>query len=311
MNLKQLKYVVEIVRHGNRLSSAAEALNTSQPGVSRQIQLLEQELGISVFQRTRNRIIGLTDPGTLVFETASRIVNDINSLKRLTNDIKSDTSGTLTIATTHAQARYILPKVIAKFVENYPRVEIALKQGNPEDICTMVNVGEADIGICGDTLKSYPDLVKLSCYAVSRSVVAKIGHPILSVRRITLATIAQYPIVTYDARYSGRWRVMEAFKQAGIEPKVILSATDADVSKTYIELGLGIGVISTITFDPKRDKALRARPADHLFEPSTIYVCMRRNLHLRKYMMDFIRAVAPQLSQSAIKKARAEPLSRA
>jgi LysR family cys regulon transcriptional activator len=309
MNLKQLKYVVEIVRQNNRLSAAAEVLNTSQPGVSRQIQLLEHELGIEVFQRTRNRIIGLTDPGAVVFETASRIANDIKLLQSLTEDMKTASSGALTIATTHAQARYILPKVITKFVKAYPKVEIALKQGNPEDICTMVNDGEADIGMCGDTLKSYPDLAKLSCFGVSRSVVAKRGHPILSVRKMTLNAIAQYPIVTYDARYSGRWRVMKAFNQAGIEPKIILSATDADVSKTYIELGLGIGVISTITFDPKRDKGLRARPADHLFEPSTIYVYMRRNSYLRQYMTDFIRSVAPQLTAAVIKRAMQQRLA--
>ena len=189
-------------------------------------------------------------------EIAKRVVTDVDALRSLKEDINSGNRGVLTIATTHTQARYVLPMVIEKFVKKYPEVELILKQGNPEDICNLVDSGEADLAIGTDTLKQLPNLVKLPCFSLPRSVVAKIGHPILDVNPLTLEEIARYPIISYDPRYSGRWRVMNAFKKANIEPKVILSAIDADVCKTYIELGLGIGVLTTITFDPKRDTRL-------------------------------------------------------
>jgi LysR family cys regulon transcriptional activator len=303
MKLQQLRYVLEIVRQKNHLSAAAEALHTSQPGVSRQILLLEAELGFEVFQRTRNRIIGLTEPGRLVLDIAKRVVTDVDALRSVKEDVNSGNSGTFTVATTHTQARYVLPIVIEQFVSKYPDVQLVLKQGNPEEICSLVDTGEADLAIGTDTLVQFPNLVRLPCFSLPRSVVAKAGHPILSVKDLNLQDVASYPIISYDPRYSGRWRVMKAFKTAGIEPKIILSAIDADVCKTYIELGLGIGILTTITFDPIRDVGLRARPADHLFEASTIFINLRSNTYLRPYVLDFIKAVAPRLTSSVVRKA--------
>jgi len=303
VKLQQLRYVLEIVKQNNHLSAAAEALNTSQPGVSRQVQLLEAELGFEIFQRTRNRILGPTEPGREVLEIAQRVVTDMVALKALREDVSASARGTLTIATTHTQARYVLPQVIAGFVKTHPEVELVLRQGNPEDICAMVDSGEADLAIGTDTTRALGNLVKLPCMTLPRSVVALKGHPILDVKKLTLEAIAKYPIISYDARYSGRWRVMNAFKKANLETKVILSAIDADVCKTYIELGLGIGVLTTITYDAARDRSLGARDASHLFDPSTIFVTLRANTYLRGFMLDFIGAVAPQLTPAKVRRA--------
>jgi len=303
MKLQQLRYVLEIVRQNNHLSAAAEALHTSQPGVSRQILLLESELGFEIFQRTRNRIIGLTEPGRLVLAIARRVITDVEALRSLKDDLSFESTGTFTVATTHTQARYVLPLVIESFVKRYPGVQLVLKQGNPEDICSLVDNGDADIAIGTDTLGQFTNLVRLPCFSLPRSVVAKIGHPILDIPTLTLEQIAAYPIISYDPRYSGRWRVMKAFKDAGLEPKIILSAIDADVCKTYIELGLGIGILTTITFDQKRDNGLMARSADHLFDPSTIFISLRSNTYLRSYMLDFIKTVAPRLTPAVIRRA--------
>jgi LysR family cys regulon transcriptional activator len=306
MKLQQLRYVLEIVRQNNHLSAAAEALHTSQPGVSRQILLLEAELGFEVFQRTRNRIIGLTDPGRFVLDIAKRVITDIDALRSLKEDVNFGNAGTFTIATTHTQARYVLPMVIEKFVNKYPDVQLVLKQGNPEDICSLVDSGDADLAIGTDTLGQFANLVRLPCFSLPRSVVAKAGHPILDVETLKIEDVAAYPIISYDPRYSGRWRVMKAFKAANLEPKIILSAIDADVCKTYIELGLGIGILTTITFDPNRDVGLRARSADHLFEPSTIFISLRSNTYLRSYVLDFIKMIAPRLTPAVVRKALQE-----
>jgi LysR family cys regulon transcriptional activator len=218
MKLQQLRYVLEITRQGNHLSAAADALNTSQPGVSRQIQLLEAELGFDIFLRTRNRIIGLTPPGHHVVDIARRVIDDIGALRALKDEVSVGNRGTLTIGTTHTQARYVLPRVIASFVEKYPDVELILKEGDPEEICQMVDAGVADFAIGTETAGSLPHLVKLPCFEIKRSVVAKAGHPILKIKKLSLKDIAAYPIIIYGARHSGRQKVMDAFRKAGIKP---------------------------------------------------------------------------------------------
>ncbi len=197
MKLQQLRYVLEVVRRGNHLSAAAEALNTSQPGVSRQIQLLEQELGFEIFTRTRNRIIDLTEPGKIVHSIAQRIVTDVAAIKTLKEDMHSGNQGSFTIATTHTQARYVLPNVLKQFLSSYPDVKLILRQGDPEEICELVDSGEADLAIGTDTARDFPNLVKLDCFEVQRCVVALTGHPILAIPKLTLAEIAKYPIITY------------------------------------------------------------------------------------------------------------------
>lgn len=303
MKLQQLRYVLEIVRHGNHLSAAAKALHTSQPGVSRQIQLLESELGFGVFVRTRNRIIGLTEAGLEVLAIAKRLSADMAALRALKDDITGGNRGTLTIATTHTQARYVLPNVIKTFITAYPEVRLSLKQGDPEEICALVDSGDADLAIGTETTRRYPDLVRLECSKLERSVVAKVGHPILDAKRLTLEAIGAYPIITYGPRYSGFRKVMKAFNDAGIEPKIILNAIDADVSKTYVEMGLGIAILTTITVEPERDFGLRARDAHHLFEPSTVAITLRANTYVRPFILDFIRATASHLTPLVVREA--------
>lgn len=302
MKLQQLRYVVEIAKHGNHLTAAADALNTSQPGVSRQIQLLELELGFEIFQRTRNRIIGITEPGTHVLGIAQRVTSDIAALQTLKSDMNSESRGTLTIGTTHTQARYILPKVIEGFVKRYPDVQLVLKQGDPEEICAQVEGGDADFAIGPQTVRQFPNLVQLPCFELPRCVVARHGHPILDGPELTLETVASYPIITYDPRYSGRWKVMEAFREAGLEPKIILSAIDADVCKTYVELGLGVAILTAIAYDSDRDIGLQARDASHLFTSSFINISLRPNIYLRPFMVDFIASIAPQYTKPLLRE---------
>lgn len=303
MKLRQLRYVWEVARHGNHISAAADAMHTSQPGVSKQIQLLEAELGFAIFARKRNRIIGLTEPGKEVVEVARRILADTDNLRHIRDDFLSTDSGGFTIATTHTQARYVLPKVIQRFVTRYPRVRLGLRQGNPTQICELVEAGEADIAIGTETTRPFPNLVMLPCFELTRSVVAKIGHPLLKAKRLTLKEIARYPVISYDPAFSGRWKVMSAFQKAGITPNVIFSAVDADVSKTYVEFGLGIAILTTVAFDEIHDVNLRAMDASHLFEPSTTFVSLRRNMYPRGYILDFVQAVAPRLTPDVVKAA--------
>jgi LysR family transcriptional regulator, cys regulon transcriptional activator len=303
LKLKQLRYICEVCRHGNHISAAAEALHTSQPGISKQIQMIESELGFEIFLRRRNRIVGLTDPGREAVAIAQRILTEVDNLRNLGDDFNARGGGNLTVATTHTIARYVLPRVIEQFIKQHPAVRLRLRQGNPEQVCELVDAGEVDIAIGTDTMRQFPNLAAMRCFPLSRSVVAKAGHPILRAKDLTLEEIAKYPIITYDPAYSGRWKVMNAFKKAGIEPNVIFGAVDADVSKTYVELGLGIAILTTITFDKIHDPGLRARDASHLFEPSTVYIRFRPNTYLRKFVLDFIRLVAPQITEDVISSA--------
>ena len=303
MKLQQLRYVLEITRRGNHLSAAAEALNTSQPGVSRQIQLLEAELGFEIFLRTRNRIIGLTPPGEHVVDIARRVVDDVGSLRSLKDEVSVGNRGTLTIGTTHTQARYVLPRVIPAFVKLYPDVGLVLKEGDPEEVCQMVDEGAADLAIGTETNRNFPHLVKLPFLEITRSVVAKADHPILKVKKLTLQEIASYPIIIYGARHSGRLKVMDAFRKAGIEPKISLNAVDADICKTYVELGLGIAILADITVDPIRDTNLRARSAKELFESSACYVTLRSVPYIRPFVADFMHLLAPALTSAAVHEA--------
>lgn len=303
MKLHQLRYAWEVHRHGNHISAAAEALHTSQPGVSKQIQLLEAELGFQIFQRSRNRIVGVTEPGREVLAIAQRMLADADNLKRVRDDFTTREGGDLTLATTHTQARYVLPRVIEQFVKRWPTVRLALRQGNPTQICEMVQAGEADIAIGTETTRPFPDLVMLPCFDLTRSVIARAGHPLLKCKRLTLKEIAKYPVITYDPAFSGRWKVMNAFKQAGIDANVIFGAVDADVSKTYVELGLGIAILTTVAFDPVHDINLRARDASHLFPASTTYATLRPNSYLRRYALDFLGLLAPSLTPEVVRRA--------
>ena len=303
MNLQQLRYLNEIVRQGLNISGAAAALYTSQPGVSKQIRLLEEELGIEIFVRNGKRIVAITEPGKAVLAIVQRILQDAGNLKQVGQEFHSQDSGHLTIATTHTQARYALPPVVKQFIKRYPKVQLGLHQGNPTQIAEQVLNGEADIAIATESLSLYDDLVTLPCYEWHHCVVVPPKHPLLYEKKLTLAKIAQYPIVTYDFAFSGRGKINEAFEKAGITPDIALTAIDADVIKTYVELGLGIGILAEIAFIPERDRHLRMISAKHLFKPNTTRIAIRKNEYLRGYVYDFIELFAPHLTRDVVAEA--------
>jgi len=303
MKLMQLRYVIEVIRRNYNISAAAEGLNTSQSGVSKQIQMLEHELGFQVFERKRNRVIGLTEPGQEVVKAARNIVVEMESLFRIREDYASADSGVLTLATTHTHARYILPATIDRFMHCFPDVKINLRQGNPTEICAAVHDGLADIAIGTEAACPFPDLVRFPCFTINRSVVARKDHPILFVEPLTLEEIARYPIIAHDHHRSGHWRVFEAFERKGLTPRVIFGSVDTDVSKTYVERGLGIAILATQAVDPERDRDLGARDVSHLFESSTSYLSLRSNVYLRRFAYDFIEMVSPALDRRKIRRA--------
>jgi len=300
MKLLQLHHVVEVFRHNNHISNTAEALHTSQPAISKQIQMLEEELGFAIFERKRNRIVDVTEAGREMIAISERILGDVENLKSLGAEIADKDQGKLTIATTHTQARYLLPKIVQGFVQRRPHVQIRLRQGNPTAICEMVESGEADIAIGTETTRPFPSLVRYPSFVLHRSIVAKVGHPLLKIRKPTLQDVARYPIITYDPAYSGRWKVIDAFTRANIEPNIVFGAVDADVSKTYVELGLGIAVLTTAAFDKRKDKGLVAKDASHLFDPSTIYLTLKAKSYLRRFTYEFIRSFDPRLTREVI-----------
>ncbi len=303
MNLQQLRYLNEIVRQRLKISDAANALYTSQPGISKQIKLLEEELGIEIFVRNGKRIAAITEPGKAVLAIAQRMLHDADNLKQVGQEFHSQGSGHLTIATTHTQARYALPAVVKQFIKRYPGVKLGLHQGNPSQIAEQVLSGEADIGIATESLSLYDDLVTLPCYEWNHCVITPLRHPLLAEKKLTLAKIAQYPIITYDFAFSGRGKINAAFEAANIQPNIALTAIDADVIKTYVELGLGIGILAKMAFIPERDKHLRMLDAGHLFKPSTTRIAIRKNEYLRGYTYDFIELFAPHLTREVVAKA--------
>ncbi|MEW5862064.1 MAG: HTH-type transcriptional regulator CysB [Pseudomonadota bacterium] len=302
MTLRQLRYLVEVVRRKLSVSAAAEALYTSQPGVSRQIKALEDELGIEIFVRHGKRLTALTEPGRAVLAIAERVLAEAANLKRAGEDYAQQKLGTLTIATTHTQARYALPRTVALFKRRYPKVDLVIHQGNPTQICEQVAAGEADFCIATEAIAQYPELVSLPCYQWNRCVVVKPGHPLLKAKPLTLEAIARFPIVTYDFAFAGRSVVNRAFEARGLSPHVVLTALDSDVIKTYVELGLGVGILAKMAFDPRRDRPLRALDAAHLFPSSTTRLGIRRRAYLRRYAYDFIEMFAPHLSRELVER---------
>jgi LysR family cys regulon transcriptional activator len=302
MKLLQLRHVVEVFRHDNHISKTAEAIHVSQPAISKQIQLLEEELGFDIFERNRNRIVGVTEPGREMIAIAERILGDVENLNRLGAEITNKDHGTLTVATTHTQARYLLPRVVEKFMQLHPNVQLSLRQGNPTTICEIVEAGEADIAIGTDMMQSFPKLVRYPSITLPKSIIAKVGHPLMRIRKPTLEQIAQYPIITYDPAYSGHWKVIDAFTRVGLKPRIVFGALDSDVSKTYVGLGLGIAVLSSHAFDKSQDRGLVAKDASYLFQSSTVYVTLRAKSYLRRFTYDFIRCFDSKLTREVIDK---------
>ncbi len=303
MNLQQLRYLNEVVRQGLNISGAAEALYTSQPGVSKQIRLLEEELGVEIFVRTGKRVVAITEPGKAVLAIVQRMLQDIENLKRAAEEFHSKDRGHLTIATTHTQARYALPPVIKEFIKRYHGVQLGLHQGNPTQIAEAVLSGEVDVGIATESLALYDELVTLPCYEWNHCVITPLHHPLLKEKKLSLEKIAQYPIITYDFAFAGRSKINEAFEAANVRPNIALTAIDADVIKTYVEVGLGIGIVAKMAFTPERDKRLAMMDAAHLFKPSITRIALRKNEYLRGYTYDFIALFAPHLTREVVMKA--------
>ena len=300
MKLQQLRYLVEVSRCGLNVSEAAEVLYTSQPGISKQVKLLEDELGVVVFERSGKRLTAVTEPGQRVLEIATRILREVDNIKRVGDEYAGGDSGSLVIATTHTQARYALPEVVKRFVERHPRVRLSMHQGSPTQIAEWTIKGEADIAIATEALDQYPALITLPCQQWAHAVIAPEGHPILRDKGLSITSLARWPLVTYDPAFSGRSRINRAFERAGLAPNVVLAAIDADVIKTYVNLGLGLGIIARMAYDPVRDAGLVALDAEHLFGSNTTRLGMRRGSYLRRYEYDFIEFFAPQLTKKAV-----------
>jgi LysR family cys regulon transcriptional activator len=303
MNLQQLRYLNEISRQGLKITDAADALFTSQPGISKQVRLLEDELGIEIFVRNGKRITAITEPGKAILEIARRMLLDANNLRQVGAEFRSQDNGTLTIATTHTQARYALPPVVKQFIKRYPKIKLNLHQGSPTQIAQQVLHGEADIAIATESLSLYDDLVTLPCYEWNHCVIVPPKHPLLAEKKLLLEQIAQYPIITYDFAFSGRGKINAAFEAHKLAPNIVLTAIDADVIKTYVELGLGVGIVARMAYIPERDKHIRMIEAEHLFQPSTTRVAIRKNEYLRGYTYHLIELFAPHLTREIVAKA--------
>jgi LysR family cys regulon transcriptional activator len=303
MNLQQLRYVLEVAKHKLSVSEAAEVLFTSQPGVSKQIRLLEEELGVEIFVRHGKRLTAITEPGHEVLRIAERMLREADNLRQIGQDFQNESSGRLVVATTHTQARYALPAVIGEFMRRYPKVQLHIHQGNPRQICEQVLAGEADVAIATEAASDLQDLVLLPCKQWNRSVIARKGHPILRESPLTLEAISRFPIITYDTAFAGRSLINKAFLSRGLKPNIVLTAIDSDVIKTYVNMDLGIGIIANMAFDPLTDRELSAMDASHLFESSTTRIGLPRNTWLRGYAYAFIEMFAPQLTRHVVDSA--------
>lgn len=296
MNLHQFRYLREAVRQKLNLTTAARALHTSQPGVSKAIIELEQELGVSIFARHGKRILGLTPPGQQVLDAAERIMNEIDNLKKLARDYAGSPEGTLRVATTHTQARYVLPALVQDFARRFPEVRLKLMQGNPPQIAAMVASGHADVGMATETLSETSGLDAIPVYQWEHVAVVPSGHALARhaahPERLTLKDLGRYPIVTYEAHFSGRSRIDAAFAQAGIEPSIVLEAIDADVIKTYARAGMGVGIVAGVATELNSD-GLVVIGCGHLFGRNTTFLAVKQGAYLRGFVYSFIEIVAP------------------
>jgi LysR family cys regulon transcriptional activator len=303
MKLQQLRYIWEVAHHDLNVSATAQSLYTSQPGISKQIKLLEAELGVEVFARSGKHLTRITPAGETIIEKAGEILRKVESIKQVAQEFSNEKKGSLSIATTHTQARYALPEVIARFIEKYPEVSLHMHQGSPIQIAEMAAEGLVDFAIATEGLELFGDLVMMPCYNWNRCILVPKGHPLANVDKLTLELVAEHPIVTYVFGFTGRSKLDEAFIKLGLEPKVVFTATDADVIKTYVRLGLGIGIVAHMAHDEQKDADLVALDASHLFEPSTTVIGCRRGTFLRGYMYEFVEYFAPHLSREMVNTA--------
>ena len=303
MKLQQLRYIWEVAHHDLNVSATAQSLYTSQPGISKQIRLLEDELGVEVFARSGKHLTRITPAGEVIIRIAGEILRKVEGIKQVAQEFSNERRGSLSIATTHTQARYALPGVIQAFRKEYPEVSLHMKQGTPAQIAEMAANGEVDFAIATEGLELFDDLVMMPCYAWNRAVVVPKGHRLTQVSPLDLEAVAAEPIVTYVFGFTGRSRLDEAFEAKGLSPHVVFTATDTDVIKTYVRLGFGVGIIAAMAYDPVADADLELLEAKHLFKPSTTHIGCRKGTFLRRYMYDFIELFAPHLTRERVEAA--------
>ncbi len=305
MKLQQLRYFCQVVKHDFNISSAAQAIYTSQPGVSKQLKLLEQELGVELFVRNNGRIVGLSEAGVELHEEAQRVLMSAAQLHEVARNFTDTEAGRLTVATTHLHARYSLLPVIKRFAVKYPKVQLDLIQTSPAEIDALLTEGAADIGISTGSNNPSEDLIMLKSQPLYRCLIAPQGHPILAIARPSLKQIAGYPLIVYSSQLSSGWLVKEAFESAGVQTRIVLTALDADVIKAYVAAGLGIAIIQRLAYDPQKDVELGAVDVTHLVRPVYSLLILNRAKYLRRYMFDFIQAFEPKWKASAVRRALA------
>jgi LysR family cys regulon transcriptional activator len=309
MNFQQLRIIREAVRCNFNLTDVGNALFTSQSGVSKHIKDLEDELGVELFVRKGKRLLDLTEPGRELLQIVERILLDANNIKNMVEQYSQRDEGQLTVVATHTQARYALPKVITDFKKSYPKVHLKLHQASPNEIVTMLLSGEADIGMATEALADVTKLDSFPFYTWHHAVIVPAGHPLEQVKSLTLQALAEYPIVTYHEGLTGRARIDKAFADAGVTPDISMSALDSDVIKTYVELGLGIGIIASMAFNPAKDSDLRLLQCEHLFGANTTYIALRRGHYLRSFAYRFIELCSPKLEEASIRAGVLSPHS--
>ncbi|HEY4317191.1 MAG TPA: CysB family HTH-type transcriptional regulator [Herbaspirillum sp.] len=309
MNFQQLRSIREAARCGFNLTEVANVLFTSQPGVSRQIRELEEELGVEIFERNGKRLTGLTEPGKGILHIVERLLLEAENLRQASNEYAGEQSGTLAVATTHTQARYVLPQVVQTFRNAFPQVRIALQQSSPEHIADWVVSGKADVGIATEGLSEFKELVSFPCYSWSHVVVVPEDHPLLALPGpLALADLAAYPLITYDIGFTGRSHIDTAFRSAGLDTDIVLTAMDSDVIQQYVSLGLGVGIVASMALEQGRHHGLHAIEARHLFAPNITRLAVRRGAYLRAYTYEFILLFAPELTRAEIVAAINEPV---
>jgi LysR family cys regulon transcriptional activator len=305
MKLQQLRYIWEVAHHDLNVSATAQSLYTSQPGISKQIRLLEDELGVEVFARSGKHLVRVTPAGEAILKTAGEILRKVESIKQVAQEFSNEKKGSLSIATTHTQARYALPDTIKSFIDRYPDVSLHMHQGTPMQISELAADGTVDFAIATEALELFSDLIMMPCYKWNRSIIVPKDHPLAKVEKLTLEDVAAHPIVTYVFGFTGRSKLDEAFIEKGLAPKVVFTAADADVIKTYVRLGLGIGIVAQMAHNAETEPDLVSLDASHLFEPSITKIGFRRGTFLRGFMYDFIQMFAPHLTKEVVEEAYA------
>ncbi|CFX63880.1 DNA-binding transcriptional activator of cysteine biosynthesis [Candidatus Filomicrobium marinum] len=301
MNFQQLRIIRETARRGFNLTEVAGALYTSQSGVSKHIKDLEDELGVELFVRRGKRLTGLTGPGEELLELVERLLLEAENIKRIADQYSQTDRGELTVVTTHMQARYALPPIVAKFKQTFPDVHLVLHQASPAETASMLLDGSADVGVATDALIDNPDLISFPFYSWHHAVIAPKGHPLEKVTPLTLEAIAEYPIITYNPGFTGRAGIDAAFASAGLSPDIVMAALDADVIKAYVELGLGVGIIASMAFDPTRDTKLTLLDSTPLFQKNTSRIALRRGRYLRGFVYRFIEFCSPELTEGLVR----------